>query len=619
MLRRPTLQQRLGAVALGLIMGLSSTASLAESPNPGWYGSINLGANFLSDTDNSALGPDVVTATPNPPVCSVPLVLGVCLGVLVPQPDTITVTPGAAFLFRTEFKPGPTGGINFGYGFSNGFRPEVGISYRSNEIKNISENNAVLTSTNGRAQSISAMANLWFDLINSSRFTPYFGLGIGATHAGYDGLQFTRGGDIFNVDDNDTALAYQAGLGLGFAFNPRLQMSLDYRFLASDNLSFGNSQSSFQGIDTEFENQSAFLTLRYSVGGGLLLDTDGDGIPDTNDRCPNTPVGTVVGRDGCPLDSDGDGVPDSADKCPNTPKGAPVGPRGCPLDSDRDGVADYKDKCPGTPPKTTVGPDGCPIDADGDGVTDANDKCPNTPAGTKVGPDGCPLDADGDGILDKNDKCLGTPPGVAVGPDGCPPDADGDGVPDYLDKCPNTEAGMKVGPDGCALDSDGDGIPDYMDECPRSPAGAKVLANGCALKGDCRTPRAGEQVDVNGCAVDKAFILKGVNFEFDSDRLTPEAKIILNQVAETLAAYPDINTEIAGHTDYLGTDAYNLGLSERRSISVKNYLSGRGVNAARMTPTGYGKSQPIDPGQTEEARALNRRVELRVLEEEAAN
>ncbi len=88
-----------------------------------------------------------------------------------------------------------------------------------------------------------------------------------------------------------------------------------------------------------------------------------------------------------------------------------------------------------------------------------------------------------------------------------------------------------VNAQGCPLDSDGDGVPDAVDECPKSPAGAKVLANGCALVGDCRTPRAGEQVDANGCAAEQNFILKGVKFEFDSDRSTQAAQLILNDVA----------------------------------------------------------------------------------------
>lgn len=190
-------------------------------------------------------------------------------------------------------------------------------------------------------------------------------------------------------------------------------------------------------------------------------------------------------------------------------------------------------------------------------------------------------------------------------------DDDGDGVANSADKCPNTPAGTKVNPEGCPMDTDGDGVNDDIDECPNTPAGAKVLANGCALAGDCRTPKAGEAVDQNGCAAN-TFILKGVNFDFDSDNLTDEAKEILNQVADTLKSYADIKVEIAGHTDDQGSEAYNQSLSERRAKSTKTYLVGRSIENERMTTNGYGKTQPIDPATTDEARAKNRRVELRV-------
>ncbi|HUP92501.1 MAG TPA: OmpA family protein [Solimonas sp.] len=224
-------------------------------------------------------------------------------------------------------------------------------------------------------------------------------------------------------------------------------------------------------------------------------------------------------------------------------------------------------------------------------------------------------DSDNDGVLDEQDKCPGTPAGAQVNAEGCEADADGDGVPDRIDQCPDTPAGQTVNDVGCPMDSDGDGVPDAQDECPHSPAGAKVLANGCALVGDCRTPRPGEQVDENGCAVEKKFILRGVKFEFDSDRLTPAAMEILNDVAGTLQAYPDIKVELQGHTDNIGTDAYNQGLSERRANSVKTYLAGHNVDAARMSPTGYGESQPIESNDTETGREENRRVELKVLED----
>ncbi len=119
------------------------------------------------------------------------------------------------------------------------------------------------------------------------------------------------------------------------------------------------------------------------------------------------------------VDSDGDGVHDGNDRCPNTPAGAPVDASGCELDSDRDGVKDSKDKCPGTPAGVRVNADGCAVDSDGDGVSDDKDKCPGTPRGAKVDANGCELDGDKDGVVDRLDECPNSPAGAQVDVKGC--------------------------------------------------------------------------------------------------------------------------------------------------------------------------------------------------------
>jgi OOP family OmpA-OmpF porin len=89
------------------------------------------------------------------------------------------------------------------------------------------------------------------------------------------------------------------------------------------------------------------------------IDSDGDGVVDGKDMCPNTPTGNAVNDKGCELDGDSDGVVDSADQCPATPAGVAVNTKGCALDSDKDGVADYKDQCPNTPAGALVDENGC--------------------------------------------------------------------------------------------------------------------------------------------------------------------------------------------------------------------------------------------------------------------
>lgn len=142
-------------------------------------------------------------------------------------------------------------------------------------------------------------------------------------------------------------------------------------------------------------------------------------------------------------------------------------------------------------------------------------------------------------------------------------------------------------------DSDGDGVKDDRDQCANTPVGTRVDAKGCPLA--------------------PVTIPKGVNFDYDKSILRPEAFPVLNEVAETLNRYPEVRTEIAGHTDWNNTDDYNQRLSERRATSVMDYLISKGVAANRMTARGYGESMPIADNNTEEGQFQNRRVELHIL------
>jgi outer membrane protein OmpA-like peptidoglycan-associated protein len=355
------------------------------------------------------------------------------------------------------------------------------------------------------------------------------------------------------------------------------------------------------------------LGLRLGMGDvlSIRLDATADYIPKAESQFPQFPsitaqkhnwhwggqagLSLLVGakRDG---DKDKDGVKDSLDQCPNTPLGEAVDANGCslPKDADGDGVTDNLDRCPNTPAGTPVDATGCPRDSDGDGVTDLLDKCPNTPAGTPVDATGCPKDSDGDGVTDQLDKCPNTPAGTPVDATGCPKDSDGDGVTDLLDKCPNTPAGMTVDATGCPFDSDSDGVIDSRDKCPNTPAGTKVDAVGCpALFGGGAT-----------------LVLEGVYFETGKATLKPESQAALNRVAESLEGNPEVTVEIGGYTDNTGSRATNLRLSMARASAVRDYLISKGVAAGRMTAKGYGPDKPVADNKTVAGRAANRRVEL---------
>lgn len=182
-------------------------------------------------------------------------------------------------------------------------------------------------------------------------------------------------------------------------------------------------------------------------------------------------------------------------------------------------------------------------------------------------------------------------------------DADGDGVLDDMDDCPGTPGGWLIDARGCPIDSDHDGVPDNLDKCPGTAAGITVDAVGCPI---------------TVAAAGAARSFENVNFAFDKADLTDYSKALLDNAAGVIGGlvqkYPSLKIDISGHTDWMGTDAYNQALSERRANVVKDYLSGKGVDGARISSFAYGETKPIAPNDTEEGRALNRRTEIRTRE-----
>ncbi|MCH8032595.1 MAG: OmpA family protein [Bacteroidetes bacterium] len=243
-------------------------------------------------------------------------------------------------------------------------------------------------------------------------------------------------------------------------------------------------------------NYNVELGVRFPVTPNLSLNVSGGVQISPNDWLDDKAIGTtndlfftVLGGISysflTEFDSDGDGVIDTDDACPNTPRGIRVNEFGCPIDMDNDGVPDYQDNCPGTPKNVKVDVAGCPIDTDNDGVPDYTDICPNTPRGIAVDELGCPYDLDVDGIPDYMDKCPDTPYSVDVDNYGCPLDSDLDGVPDYLDQCPGTLPGMQVDEQGCEITPK---VPEPVIEEPETldafilSAGASFAFNSADLK-----------------------------------------------------------------------------------------------------------------------------------------
>jgi OOP family OmpA-OmpF porin len=107
--------------------------------------------------------------------------------------------------------------------------------------------------------------------------------------------------------------------------------------------------------------------------------------------------------------------------------------------------------------------------------------------------------------------------------------------------------------------------------------------------------------------------LRGVEFEFDRDEITEASKPVLDVAVKRLAECPDIRITVSGHTDAIGSEAYNSSLSYRRAKSARDYFVEGGINASRLEVEGFGESMPIAPNDSAEGRARNRRVELAPL------
>lgn len=398
----------------------------------------------------------------------------------------------------------------------------------------------------------------------------------------------------------------------------------------------------------------------------MPVDTDGDGIFDSDDLCP-TLAGTLPCK-GCP-DMDNDNIADHLDLCPEF--AGTVATSGCP-DGDADGIADRDDECPEIAGLAAF--NGCP-DTDGDGVPDKSDMCPEVsgPSDTQ----GCP-DTDRDGVLDKDDKCPDVAGVVALS--GCPEEVPAkSSVPEEVIMQPEAQKPVqekKIQPAPPAAkqvpsetkkvrtpekqaepskkeptkvektneparepDRDGDGVPDSKDACPDLFGETRYA--GCPKpvtseedqkeEADLQTDRDEDGVPDyldrcplspgpagnEGCPVISAedrsvldLAMRAIQFESGSAIILAKSYHTLDKVAEVMLKYPDYYLIINGHTDNVGSTRVNQALSEKRARACYNYLVSRGVKSKRMIYAGFGGDKPLTSNRKEEGRAINRRVEF---------
>ena len=205
---------------------------------------------------------------------------------------------------------------------------------------------------------------------------------------------------------------------------------------------------------------------------------------------------------------------------------------------------------------------------------------------------GCP-DKDGDSVVDSLDRCIDVAGLATEDPatNGCP-DKDGDGVTDADDRCPEVKGTLAL--KGC-VDTDNDSIIDPDDACPE--VAGTVANKGCP-----------EVVE----AAPAAMGLDNVYFETSSAKISEGYQAVLDAAAKNLKENSAVTIEIVGHTDSTGPESFNKSLSKNRANAVKAYLVKKGISSKRMTAIGFSSTQSAGDNNTEEGRAKNRRVELKI-------
>ena len=157
-------------------------------------------------------------------------------------------------------------------------------------------------------------------------------------------------------------------------------------------------------------------------------------------------------------------------------------------------------------------------------------------------------------------------------------------------------------------DEDGDGVPDSRDKCPGTPKGVQVDADGCP------PPVPAPVVEEAVVVKEETIVIRDVHFQFDKATLTGADKLVLDKVATRLKQESSTaQLTVTGHTDSVGSDAYNQKLSDRRAHSVVKYLVESGIpQGSFVSVTGAGESQPVADNKTADGRAQNRRTEIKI-------
>jgi outer membrane protein OmpA-like peptidoglycan-associated protein len=428
------------------------------------------------------------------------------------------------------------------------------------------------TNSKWRTTIIPLDLRLIFNPLETEGWNPYGFAGVGYLNYSVQDKPVSVSPNQADLKENDWAAFIPFGLGIEIALsdNMLLDISAGYTYTFTDNLNYYNNKDAYPGnktVDDGYFSVGLGLTFVNGWGGS---DYDGDGLTLSEER--------KLGTDPNNPDTDGDGLWDGDEvKVYFTD---PLNP-----DTDGDGLKDGEEvhKYKTDPTKA---------DSDRDGLSDGDEVL-------KYKTDPLKADTDGDGLSDGDEV-------LKYKTDPLKKDTDGDGLSDG-------DEVLKYKTDPLKTDTDGDGLKDGEEVLKYKTDPLKVDTDGGSVGDGIEVNRGTDPLDPSDdvIKIDVPIVLEGITFAFNKSDITPESEKVLMGALKTLQIHTDIVVEISGHTDNVGSDAYNQKLSQRRADAVKAWLVGKGIDASRIISVGYGEGRPRVANDTEDNMRLNRRIEFK--------
>lgn len=478
---------------------------------------------------------------------------------------SLTPTIGGYFFTESErLASTPLYGVKIGYdAFAGSMVDSLGVEGTANYFTTKSKTD------DGSATGYLFRIDLVYPFLLWNKWVPFLALGAGE-------IVINRG------SSSEDSPLFNYGLGLKYFLKDYLALRADARHVLV-----------YHDVDTR-DNLEIGIGLCYLFGKERkkkpepVHDKDQDGVPDSLDKCPDTPKGVKVDHNGCPLDSDKDGVANYLDKCPRTSVGVPVDNKGCPTEMAKTGepsAGTASTVSPKIPESTAVAaPEsaGKARGAEGVAVAKPVEKA-ETPT---VIPAPLPVPAPAEIKAAPAPSPKTTPEKVEAAPE-----------PKVAPPAEKPEAVITAQP-----------APGVVLSAPEAAVKEKAAKEAAVAQPSPVTTPAKVKEQVRRVAGKRIVKKLTVQFDFNYTYVKPKYFRQLRKIADILRSSPGSTALIEGHTDSIGKRRYNIKLSSQRAESVKNSLVKFGAEPGRISTKGYGYSKPVADNATEAGRQQNRRA-----------